>query len=135
MPLTEDEVNIKVRDWLIAQGYIYKGILNKGKGQVPVPVEPQCEYIDHQGEKLNPPERLWVEAKGSHNSVSDFLQGFIRLTFAIWYGGGDGLLALPEDGLNKILAFREFLERVAIATMDRGKIGLFNADTNEVTWL
>ena len=35
--MNEDEVNQKVKEWLLSHSFKYKGILNKGLGQVSVP--------------------------------------------------------------------------------------------------
>jgi len=45
--LTEDEVNIRCREQLEKRGFHYKGILNKGLGQVPVPDGERQVLIDH----------------------------------------------------------------------------------------
>ena len=130
--MTEGEVNETVKSWLEAHNYHYKGICRNG--QVPVPIERVTILIDHQGEKLTPPQRLWVEAKGDVN-MSELLEGFVRLCFAVFYGGGDGLLAVPQKQLWHLLEVQEFLGTMVMVFKSRGKIGLFNAEGGDVVEL
>jgi hypothetical protein len=127
--MTEGKVNETVKSWLEAHDYHYKGICRNG--QVPVPIEGVRILIDHQGEKLTPAERLWVEAKGEVK-MSEVLEGFVRLCFAVFYGGGDGLLAVPQRQFRHLLEIQEFLGQMAMVFRSRGKIGLFNAEGGDI---
>jgi len=130
--MTENEVNIKVKHWLVAQGFHYKGILNVGKGQVPAPDENRQVLIDHQGVKDNPIDLIWVEAKGSGCGMSTLLQGFIRTVYAIWNGGGNGFLAIPNEEFLIMKKQAEFLERVSQSVNGKGQMGVLNVETNEI---
>ena len=63
--MTEDEVNIKCKEWLIFHGYKYHGVLNVGMGQVPVPDGNRQVLLDHQGFNDKNKQLVWIEAKGS----------------------------------------------------------------------
>lgn len=160
--MTENEVNLAVKKWLVSNGYKYKGVLNskndtsrqfKGTkvnpsqpshqdnsstsqvlSQVPVPL-PYGErliLIDHQGVKDRPVDLIWVEAKGEVG-ISQLLEGFIRVTCACYWGGGNGLLAIPSAECDKMLEQREFLKRVGVSC--ERKIGILDAEKKEVHWL
>lgn len=164
--MTEDEVNLKVREWLENHSFHYKGILNTrdgnsnqrkserykpsqyitrygtatnqaynsketGYGQVPVPLPDGSRsiLIDHQGiSDKYPPKLVWVEAKGSDNNLSELLEGFIRLCAAIYWGGGNGYLAVPNAEYEKLIEQREFLEAVAHSVNGRGQMGLLDVE-------
>lgn len=144
--MTEDEVNVAVRRWLEANGWHYKGILRNG--QVPVPIEGAKVLIDHQGEFISnqldsvgmcsahlssvAPSRLWVEAKGSGHPLSEYLEGFIRIAFAIYYGGGDGLLAIPHKEFDDLREIEEFLVQISKVFKSKGRLGLLDAEREEV---
>jgi len=130
--MTEDEVNKKCRLWLEGQGYKYKGILNTGLGQVPVPDGIRQVLIDHQGHKDRPVDLCWVEAKGSGVGFSMLFQGLIRVIYAVYHGGGKGLLAIPEEEYELLLKQRQFLE--AVVRSSERVMGLLNADSGEIIW-
>lgn len=126
--MTEDEVNQKVKEWLENHFFKYKGILNIGLGQVPVPDGTRSVLLDHQGFRDDIPDLLWIEAKGSGCSLSELLEGFIRLTYGIFMGGGNGYLAIPHNEFEILLERREFLEAVSRSTNGKGYIGLLDAE-------
>ena len=130
--MTEDEVNIKVKDWLVNQGYHYKGVLNVGKGQISVPDGSRQVLIDHQGIKDNPIDLIWIEAKGEAG-MSTLLQGFIRVQYAVYHGGGTGFLAVPHTQYKQMLEQKEFLNSVSEAVNGRGQVGLLNVEKNMTT--
>lgn len=126
--MSENEVNLKVKEWLEKQGYHYKGILNKGKGQVAIPDGNRQVLLDHQGIKDSPIDLVWVEAKGSGVNFSGLLEGFIRTVYAIYHGGGDGFLATPHAEYQKLLEQKDFLEAVALAVNGKGTMGLLDVE-------
>jgi hypothetical protein len=143
--MTEDEVNRVVEKWLISQGYKYKGVNKTRKlsrrdkhsdnnvGQVPVPDGYRQVLIDHQGIMDNPIDLLWVEAKGSNTGMSQLLEGFIRMAYAVYHGGGKGILATPTIEYQQIKEQEGFLRAIAIAS-DKS-LGLLNAETYCLYWL
>jgi hypothetical protein len=126
--MTEDQVNQRCKSWLISQGYKYKGILNLGLGQVPVPDGNRQVLLDHQGFNDHTKELVWIEAKGSGVNFSELLEGFIRTCYGIYHGGGNGYLAVPHDEYGKMLEQKEFLKAVAESVNGKGLMGLFDAE-------
>lgn len=133
--MTEQEVNEKVKEWLLANGFRYKGVLRDG--DVPAPDGYRRVRIDHQGYDDANLRLIWVEAKGSNTPLSELLEGFIRLAYAMWHGGGDGLLALPAEEAEMLLdeTVRPFLEEVSKALTIRGKIGIMDVEGEKIVWL
>ncbi len=150
--MTEDQVNIACRKWLEGQGFKYKGVLNSfanGKrgrnkfngddepyGQVPVPdgsERGRAVLLDHQGVKDRPIELIWIEAKGSDVNFSTLLEGFIRMAYAVYYGGGKGLLAIPDKEYKEVVIRQEFLSKVSRAA--ERTLGVLNAETGDISWL
>ena len=131
--MTEDEVNLKVKDWLIKKGYTYKGILNTGLGQVPVPDGIRQVLIDHQGFNDKTKDLIWIEAKGSDTNFSNLLEGYIRTCYAVWHGEGKGYLACPHIEYERLIEQLEFVKAVAKATDNIGSIGILDIETGEVT--
>lgn len=142
--MTEDEVNKVCKAYIERLGLKYKGVLNlkptvdakpNGYGQVPVPdgVDHIQVLIDHQGVGHTTPRLLWIEAKGTDDNFSELLQGFIRVTYACYHGGGEGLLAVPDHEYQELLEQEGFLKNVSRAAERR--LGLFNAETQAVLWL
>lgn len=129
--MTENEVNIRCRTWLLSKGFNYKGILNTGLGQVPVPDGTRSVLIDHQGFRDDIPDLVWIEAKGSDLNLSQLLEGFIRVNYAVFEGGGSGYLAVPAKEYEMLLEHREFLESVAHTVNGRGQIGLLNVENHQ----
>lgn len=127
--MTEDEVNLKVKEWLESHSYHYKGILKKGLGQVPVPDGiGRSVLIDHQGIKHNPIDLVWIEAKGSGCNLSELLEGFSRTIYAIYYGGGHGYLATPHDEYTRLVKQKDFLKAVAESVNGKGTMGLLDIE-------
>jgi len=140
--MTENEVNKVCKQWLEANGYHYKGILNakpkvtpeaNGYGQVPVPDGKGQVLIDHQGVNDKDKTILWIEAKGESDPFSELLQGFIRVAYACYHGGGSGLLAVPDEEYQQLLEQEDFLRNVSRAAERR--LGLFNAHSLTPRWL
>lgn len=140
--MTEDQVNTIVEKWLLSKGYKYKGVCKNRKiaqkensvGQIPVPDGTRQVLIDHQGVKDAPNiDLLWIEAKGGGDNLSELLQGFIRVIYAVWHGGGRGLLAVPQSEFNMLNEQIIFLASVAKSA--ERQIGLFNAETLVIDWL
>lgn len=80
-----------------------------------------------------PNENIWVECKGDQG-ISDLLEGFIRLEFAVFYGGGKGILAIPNEAYQKLTKYAEFLKQAenVICLLNVEEISL-NTSTQEVT--
>lgn len=126
--MIESDVNRKVKDWAIRNGYVYKGIAEKG--EVPVPTTLGNDVrIDAQIEK-DPDERIWIEGKGDVG-MSDMIQGLGRVVFATFYGGGKGLLAIDRKRTERLLQYKEFLNWFGGAI----NLGIFNVEDEEITWL
>lgn len=109
-----------------------KPIISKqrGYGQVPVPLPDGSRsiLIDHQGFKTTPISLIWIEAKGSGDNLSELLEGFIRLCAAIYYGGGNGYLAVPHTEYERLLEQRDFLKAVAESVNGKGTMGLLDVE-------
>ena len=141
--MTENEINERVRDWLTGQGFVYKGVLNmkpkdsansNGYGQVAVPDGTRNVLIDHTGHKDHPIiDLIWIEAKGSGVGMSMLLQGFSRVGYAVYHGGGKGLLACPTTEFEMMLDRGDFLRAIGIAS--ERSLGLLDAEKKEVYWL
>lgn len=133
--MTEQEVNEKVKEWLLANGFRYKGVLRDG--DVPAPDGYRRVRIDHQGYDDANLRLIWVEAKGSNTPLSELLEGFIRLAYAMWHGGGDGLLAVPSEEAQILLdeTVRSFLSEIASALSLKGNIGIWDVEKGEIVWL
>jgi len=141
--MTENDINECVRRWLTQNGYTYKGVLNarpkdkadaNGYGQVPVPDGTRCVLIDHTGHKDHPiVDLVWVEAKGSGVGMSMLLQGFARVAYAVYHGGGRGLLACPATEFGMMTAQGDFLRAIGIAS--ERSLGLLDGETGQVEWL
>lgn len=139
--MKEDKVHLLSQHFLLDNGYSYKGVCNNTKfrknrvtgkdellgGEIRVPIisDYAIVKIDHMGEKGI--ERLWIEDKGSCNT-STILEGFSRICFAVFYGSGDGLLALPHDMIKKIKEIDEFLILLAHIVIGRGRVGILDVE-------
>lgn len=77
-------------------------------------------------------ELLWVECKGSVN-LSEALEGYIRTLFAVWNGGGLGVLAVPSDVYDALSVEQEFLVQTAKVAVGKGLMSILDVE-NEV-WL
>lgn len=126
--LIESKVNQKVKEWGLANGYTYKGVTTNG--EVPVPTTFGNDVkIDAQLEKA-PKERIWIEGKGEVG-VSTLIQGLGRVAFAVYYGGGKGLLAIDHERTQRLLKYEAFLKWFAEGV----KIGIFDVEQNNITWI
>jgi hypothetical protein len=149
--MDEDAVNVKVKEWLEESGYKYKGVLrkplrddvhpwttdNRSTGHIPVLTGDRDVLIDHQGIDYDsdPVRVMWVESKGIVK-ISVALEGFIRVLGAVFYGGGDGLLAVPGRLHDYLMdEWGDFLSATAEAAVGKGRIGIFDADKKKVSWL
>lgn len=140
--MTEDEVNISCKHWIESQKFKYKGVLNtkpkteyepNGYGQVPVPDGNRQVLLDHQGIKDSPIDLIWIEAKGSDVGMSQLLEGFTRMAYAVYHGGGKGLLAVPSNEFNQMKEQVGFLKAIGVAS--ERQLGLLDAETMVVHWL
>lgn len=142
--MTENQVNKEVEKLLISQGYKYKGVNKSRKlttkdivnvGQVPIPDGTRQVLIDHQGIKDQPIDLIWIEAKGSGVGMSQLLEGFSRVGYACYCGGGKGLLAIPDAEFNQLLEIlpKGYLSKIAKAS--ERTMGLLNAETSIIEWL
>lgn len=134
--MTENEVNEKCQRWILVSGYNhYKGILNSGKGQVaiPLPSGNRNVLIDHQGFNDITKDLIWIEAKGEGDNLSELLEGFIRLVVACYYGGGKGLLAIPDNEYRKLIGCKHLLSKIGSAS--ERQVGILNVEKDKVDWL
>jgi len=129
--MTEGEVNVKVKQWLMDGGYEYKGVLT-GHGKIPL--GDTGVSVDHQGSKYYPIETVWIEAQGSCFGIDKLLNGFMAILFASAHGDlSSGILAVPYEEYDKLAVRKEFL--AALAKTTNRPIGLLNVDTMRVDWL
>lgn len=103
--MDEDEVKTCAKRWLEKQNYKVQeevGVLGTQREVI-------LDFWSYKDGSV--PEIIWVEAKGDTN-LSELLEGFIRLKFAIYHGGGLGILALPHKTCQKLLKHKAFLKQV-----------------------
>ena len=103
--MNEDQVKRLTQDWLRKNGYVVKqevGVLGTNREVI-------LDFYAYR-DKNGDPEIIWVEAKGDVN-LSELLEGFIRLEFAVWRGGGLGILSIPHKATLKLLKYRQFLRQ------------------------
>ena len=139
--MNEDEVHSRSYQYLLKHGYNnYCGVCTKngeyGSGDVPVPTENKNKVqIDHKGEKRVNDKwiRCWIEDKGSCN-LSTVLEGFSRICYAVYYGGGNGLLSLPDDSFRIAEQNKDFLSLIAWVTFNKGSVGIINIETLKEIW-
>ena len=102
--MDEDQVKLLTQRWLKKRGYEVKQEVGVGGIEREV-------ILDFYGyREVNEPEILWVECKGDQN-LSELLEGFIRVEFAVHYGGGTGVLAIPTEAATKIFKYGDFLKQ------------------------
>lgn len=84
------------------------------------------------GEKLvgTSYDRLWIENKGSCG-LSKLLEGFTRVCYAVFYGGGDGLLVLPHDMIRIVKENDAFFRQEALVVNGKGRSGVLDIETKE----
>ncbi|MDE2439207.1 MAG: hypothetical protein KGN01_07510 [Patescibacteria group bacterium] len=63
-------------------------------------------YSQAQGEP-SPPDKIWVECKGDVN-LSELIEGFARLDFALFYSGGRGIFAAPQEQIKLMKDFETY---------------------------
>ena len=138
--MKEEEVHLLSKAWLDKQEYSYKGVCNNGKeygsGDVPVPtLFKEKIQIDHMGEKRTDDwVRLWIEDKGSCN-LSTLLEGFSRVCYAVYFGGGDGLLSVPHDRIRILAENQDFFRLIAHTTVGKGRVGYLDAEKGKEVYL
>jgi len=102
--MEEPEVSQLTRRWL--EKHLYKV-----KPEVGVSGTEREVILDYFGyREKEEPEILWIECKGDV-SLSQLLEGFIRTEFAVYYGGGHGILACPTKAIEKLMNHRDFLKQ------------------------
>lgn len=134
--MQEREVSKCSKAWLEKQGYDYKGVCSNGHVPVPTITKNEKVLIDGMGEKREngEPLRLWIEDKGSNANLSTLLEGFSRICFAVFYGGGDGLLGIPHDRIRVVNENQEFFKRLADVTVGKGRVGLLDVEKEKINW-
>lgn len=154
--MKEKEVNGKVKAWLEEQGYSYKGVL-KG-GDVPIANGKRDVKLDAHGVRLINDknkivpfgenkgydrnnntkdyqfESIWIEAKGDVG-MSDLIEAFGRVCYAVWHSRGLGIVAVPEKQFEMIAEEKDFFMVMAKVTVGKGIIGVMNVETNTVIGL
>ena len=151
--MKEKEVNEKVKEWLEKQDYSYKGVL-KG-GDVPIANGKRDVKLDAHGVRLINDknkivpfeegkgydksnntddysfESIWIEAKGDVG-MSDLIEAFGRVCYAVWHSRGLGLVAVPEKQFEMMVDEKEFFAQMAKVTVGKGGVGILNVETNTV---
>lgn len=153
--MNEKEVNKKVKKWLEKQGYSYKGVLTHG--DVPVPGTGGKVKLDAHGVRLINEkgdvvefeegkgydgnsdtkdchyESVWVEAKGDVG-MSDLIEAFGRVCYAVWHGNGLGVVAVPKKQFEMMVDEKEFFAKMAELTVGKGKIEIMNAEIEKILY-
>lgn len=118
--MDEDAVKKLTREWQEARGYTVKP-----EPSAPIESEEHELFLDFHAYRGEEPEILWIECKGDV-SLSELLEGFIRMELCVHYGGGLGLLAVPTKSRRRLLKFKDFLghsiEKVALLDAEEGKV-------------
>jgi len=154
--MKETEVNEKVKLWLEEQGYSYKGVL-KG-GDVPIANGKRDVKIDAHGVRLINDkkeivrfeedkgydgnnntkdyrfESIWIEAKGDVG-MSDLIEAFGRVCYAVWHSRGLGLVAVPGKQFEMMIEEKDFFMQMTKVTVGRGSAGLMNVETKKVIFI
>lgn len=117
--MEESAVKEQARKWLDSQGY-------EVTCEVGVSGTQREVILDLYGyrEKGSEPQIIWVECKGDQN-LSQLLEGWIRVEFAVFLGGGKGVLAVPHKACKKLLTYRIFLSQDE-------NIKLFDVETQQM---
>lgn len=134
--MNEGEVKELAKKWLEKQGFKVREEVAIGENREVVLdffsySDASHQLILHQplfphatsGQIAPHPIILWVECKGDEN-LSQLLEGFIRVEFAIFDRGGLGILAIPHNATEKLLKYKNFLKNNAIA--------LLNVESNQI---
>lgn len=110
--MDEDEVKRRTRAWLESQGY-------KVTEEIGVSGTERQVILDFYGyrEQQSEPQIIWVECKGDQN-LSELLEGWVRLEFGVFYGGGKAILAVPKDAAERLLKHEEFLKGSTIKILN-----------------
>jgi|GEM_PF-2525497 len=149
--MKEKEVNEKVKVWLEKQNYSYKGVL-KG-GDVPIANGKRDVKLDAHGVRLINDknkivnfeegkgydgnsntkdyqfESIWIEAKGDVG-MSDLIEAFGRVCYAVWHSRGFGLVAVPEKQFEMMVEEKDFFAQIAKVVIGKGAAGVMNVETN-----
>ena len=102
----EDSIKAQIKASLEANGF-------KVKREVAVVDSGRNVILDFYAFKDdNPPQIIWVECKGDVN-LSELIEGFARLEFALFYGGGKGIFVAPKRQIELMQEFGEYFNQVA----------------------
>jgi len=110
--LDEDEVKRRTRAWMESQGY-------KVREEIGVNGTERQVILDFYGyrEEKGEPQIVWVECKGDQN-LSELLEGWIRLEFGLFYGGGKGIFAVPKHSAERLVKHEELLKGCPIKILN-----------------
>jgi len=118
--LKEEQVKKLTQKWLRENGYTIKQEIGVSGTEREVILDFYA-YREKNGE----PEIVWVECKGDEN-LSMLLEGFIRLEFGVWLGGGLGILSVPHEATQRLLEYKHFLKQaekiIAILDIEKQKL-------------
>ncbi|MCL4518347.1 MAG: hypothetical protein M1587_04035 [Thaumarchaeota archaeon] len=105
---TEDKIKTEIRSKLEEQGFKVKpevAAANSDRNVI-------LDFYAFKEPKLDEaPEILWVECKGDVN-LSELIEGFARLEFALFFSGGKGLFVAPEKQIELMQEFEDFFKQV-----------------------
>jgi hypothetical protein len=121
--MDEDEVKQKTLKWLKSKDFLVKSEV----GVSGIDRDVILDFYAYR-EKQGKPQILWVEAKGDV-PLSQLLEGFIRLEFGVFYGGGQGILAVSHKATQKLLEHKEFLKQA------EDVIGILDVQNNRIVEL
>lgn len=103
----EDKIKVWIKAKLESEGY-------RLRREPPVigTVESKEMALDFYAFKDgNPPDVIWVECKGDVD-LSMLIEGFARIEFATFMGGGRGLFVAPRKQIDQMLRYKEFFDQV-----------------------
>jgi hypothetical protein len=124
--MKEEDINRAVKLWAEGNGYTYKGVLKNGDVVVPTMYDKKLE-VDALLEKWNNNkiERIWIESK-CNDGFMELLSGFVKVIFAVYYGGGKGYLACSKDDVKVLLEHKDFLKYLSEGL----EVNLMSVDEN-----
>ena len=118
--MDESEVSKLVMKWLRNNGYKFKTEPNTDEEK-----NVRLDFYAYK-EENGQPTIFWIECKGD-NGLSELLEGWIRVEYAIYHNGGLGIFACPNKSANKLLKIKPFLSKTVsknIAILDVEKMNL-----------